>query len=83
MDQQMRTDLRRFLGALVGGDYPLTDGADAFTSGVVTSLHLLELITHVEDRYGVAVSQKDLFGGHFRSIDAMVSFVSARAAVQP
>lgn len=55
------------------------DSDDVFELGVVRSLNLIELITWVEDRYGLEVTQRDVFDGHLRSVDRMVAFLVQRA----
>jgi acyl carrier protein len=56
------------------------DADDVFALGVVRSMNLLELIVAIEDAHGFEVSQRDVFDGHLRSVDRIVSLVIARTA---
>ena len=58
----------------------LADSEDLFAAGVVKSIHLMQLITAVEDTFGFEVTQRDVHDGHLRSIDRLVAFVLARQA---
>lgn len=76
----VRGELRALLTRISGGT-GFRDDEDVFTSGVVRSINLLELIVGVEDTYGIAVEQRDVFEGHLRSVDRLTAFVAARARV--
>jgi len=74
---EFRSALRTILLELSHGAR-FTDSDDVFELGVVRSLNLIELITWVEDSYGLEVTQRDVFDGHLRSIDRMVAFLELR-----
>jgi len=74
----LRQEIRAHVSRIVGRPITMPDGEDAVAAGVIKSMNLLDLITQLEDSYGVAVSQKDIHAGHFRSIEAMASFVAVR-----
>jgi acyl carrier protein len=74
----VRDQLRTLLHRISGGA-TFRDDEDVFASGVVKSIHLLELIVGVEDGYGLVVDERDVHAGHLRSIDRLVALVSARA----
>ena len=78
---ELRADLRRFL-ATIAGSFALPDAGDLFDAGVLKSMHVIEVINHLEDTYAVVVTRKDVFAGHFRSIEAMAAFVHDRAGVR-
>jgi acyl carrier protein len=61
---------------------PFTDTEDVFSSGVVGSMNMLELVTRVEDTWGFEVTQRDIFEGHLRSVDRLVALVLAREAAR-
>jgi acyl carrier protein len=52
-----------------------------FETGLLTSVHVLDLIAYIEERFGIVVSPDDLSIENFGSIDAMVTFVDK--AMQP
>lgn len=71
----LRVEVRRYLTTLVERGSTLDDRTDLFASGAVKSMQVLELVNHLEDHYGLLVSQRDLFGGRLRSVDAIVELV--------
>ena len=74
----LRTEVRHFLGTLVERGARLDDTTDLFASGAIKSMHVLELVNHLEDTYGLAVSQRDLFSGRLRSVEAIAQLVAER-----
>lgn len=50
-------------------------GTDLFASGGVTSLFAMELVLHVEQRYGVSVRGADLKLDNFRTVTAMTALI--------
>ena len=81
MTTQLRVELRALLEKL-GGKSSFADSQDVFATSIVRSMNLLELICFLEDTYGVAISQRDVFDGNLRSIDRMVAFISERVACE-
>jgi acyl carrier protein len=77
MPIEIRTELRAVLSRL-GSGASFTDADDVFAQGVVTSFNMLELITFVEERFGLEVNQRDIFEGNLRSVDAIVALVVAQ-----
>jgi methoxymalonate biosynthesis acyl carrier protein len=54
---------------------------DLIEEGLLDSLMLVELIVHLEDRYGIVVSLDDLELDHFRSLRRVSQFIAtARSA---
>jgi acyl carrier protein len=74
----LRSQLRALLDRLSGGA-AFRDDEDVFASGVVRSIHLLELIVGVEDTYGITIEEADLGAGHLRSVERLAALVAARA----
>ena len=79
MPDDVRLQLRSLLAELSRGAR-FADADDVFALGVVRSLQLIELITWLEDTYGLEVAQRDVFDGHLRSVDRLVAFVVDRTA---
>lgn len=76
---RVRAQVRTLLDRISGGA-AFRDDEDVFASGVVKSIHLLELIVGVEDSYGLVVEQRDVHAGHLRSVERLVAFVAARGS---
>lgn len=80
MSDDVRLQLRAILSELSRGAR-FGDSDDVFEVGVLRSLSLIELITWIEDTYGFAVTQRDVFDGHLRSVDRLLAFVVGRKGV--
>jgi acyl carrier protein len=74
----VRSQVRAMLAELSPGAR-FADDEDVFASGVVGSMNLVELVTRVEDTYGLEVTQRDIFDGRLRSVDRLVGLVLAHA----
>jgi acyl carrier protein len=48
--------------------------------GILDSLAMLDLIAHLEGRYGVTVGEDEMTPENFDSIDAIVDFLGHKAA---
>jgi len=80
---EVRAEIRGFVGdtflALHPGLEP-GDDDDLLALGVIDSLGFVELVEHVEERYGIAVRDIEITEEHFGSIAAIARFVEARRA---
>ena len=54
---------------------PIDTTDDLFATGGFTSLFAMELVTFVEQRFGVTVDGPDLTLDNFRTVDAMADLV--------
>ena len=78
----VREMLRSFiLSSFLPGEEPetLDDSTLLVSSGVITSLSLLELVTFIEDRFSVALEGDDLGIARMDSIDSMVELIRERS----
>lgn len=48
-----------------------------FSSRTVDSIHIIELLTYCEKKFGVSISPLDVGFENFDSIDRMASFISS------
>ena len=76
----LRAEVRALLTRLARGSALPSDDADVFAIGLVRLLNLIELITQLEDRYGVRIDQRTLHDGHLRSVERIVTWLGARSA---
>ena len=78
----IRGTLRTFiLASFLPGEEPetLEDSTLLVSSGVITSLALLELVTFIEDRFSVCLEGDDLGIARMDSIDSMVDLIAERS----
>ena len=74
MNQDFRAALRAFIAELAHGA-PFSDDEDLVRGGIVSSLHMIELITFLGDRFGVVVSEADIHHGRLTSVTTMAALV--------
>lgn len=61
-------------GREVADDYPLID------NGVLTSLQTVELVTFLEDRFGIMVDEDEFDEENFGSVRAIAGLVSSKTS---
>lgn len=62
-------------------NHDLADDEDIFASGYVNSLFVMQLVLMIERDFGITVEDEDLDFANFRSVNALVDFVSRKRAV--
>ncbi len=55
---------------------------DLLTSGIITSLGLLRLLSFISERFGVNFSAQDLAAEHFQNVQVIAQRIEARQALQ-
>jgi acyl carrier protein len=73
--EPVRTFVRRQF--LFDGDAPLADDDPLFPD-VIDSLGVMELVTFIEEEYGITVDEDELLVDNFRSLNAIGSLVARK-----
>ena len=55
---------------------------DLLDSGIVDSMGILDLVTHLEQTYRVAISDEELMPENFRNVECIAQFVKSKSAVR-
>ena len=79
----MRDGLRSYiLENFMFGSRPedLEDWMSFLEQGILDSTGVLELVGHLEDRYGVAVTDNELVPANLDSIDRLCAFLGRKGA---
>lgn len=63
---------------LVGRARPFSDSDSFLQSGIVDSLGILDLVTFVEERFGVAVEDDEVVPDNFDSVDGLARYIRAK-----
>ncbi len=83
---QVKTDVRQFIldNFLMGGDRNKLGDADSFLDhGVIDSTGFIELVTFLEERFGIKVLDTELVPENLDSLNAIDAYVGRKqAAVQ-
>lgn len=75
----IETSVRTFLGKFVS-DPQLDADLDLFASGMVSSLYAMQLVLFVEKEHGIQVANEDLDYENFKSVNAIVDFITAKTS---
>jgi hypothetical protein len=75
----VRAEVRAHLAGSGGRDQ-FDDGADLVRVGVVNSLQVLDLIEFVAEHFRIDVQARDVYAGHFSSLERIAAFVLERGA---
>jgi acyl carrier protein len=79
----LRTELKQFIveNFLLSRDASLLRDSDSLTEqGILDSTGALELVTHLEERYGVTVQDDELHPDNLDSIDKIAAFIERKSA---
>lgn len=57
---------------------PIVDGDSLFSSGIVDSLGVLDLVMFVEEEFKITVSDEDLLPENFETIAQLAAFVETK-----
>ena len=80
--EEIRQTIRSFiLGNFLTGEPPgsLKDSTLLISSGIMTSLSLLELVTFLEERFSFTLEPEDIRVGHMDTVDLIVDLVMDRS----
>jgi acyl carrier protein len=75
-------EIRDLLGTIVGPELAGTINEDdqIFVQGIIDSMHLVELVSALESRYGFKVAGDELSPDNFASVGAMASYLDRKTA---
>ena len=74
---EIETKVRSFLGKYVSD--PEVDGdLDLVSAGLVNSLYAMQLVLFIEQEYGIQVTNEDLDYENFKSVQAIVQFITLK-----
>lgn len=79
--EQIRSALRDYiLTNFLPGEQPetLEDSTPLITSGIITSLSLVEIVTFIEDKFDVMLDHEDIGAARMDSIDRLTDLVMER-----
>ena len=79
----LQAELRQFIleNYLLTRDDPSLGDSDSLTArGILDSTGALELVLHLEERYGVTVQDEELHPDNLDSIDRIAAFIERKRA---
>ncbi|MBI3824883.1 MAG: acyl carrier protein [Candidatus Rokubacteria bacterium] len=60
------------------GGQPVADEQSLFRLGIIDSMGVFEIVTFLEDRFGVEIHDEEILRKNFDSIQRIAQFVSAK-----
>jgi acyl carrier protein len=76
---QIEREIREFIRRDLARDVERVDGSQSLLeAGILDSLGVLALVSFIEGRYGIGISDDELLPENFDSIDAIATFVARR-----
>lgn len=81
MSDTIKAELRNFIveNFLFGDDsHPLEGGTSLIENDLIDSTGVLELVSFLEERFGIAVADADIVPANLDSIDRIAAYVASR-----
>jgi acyl carrier protein len=75
-----RAAVREWLQENVTGGREVPDDEPLIENGVLTSLQTIELVTYLEERFGIVVQDDEFDEENFGSVEAVARLVESKAA---
>jgi len=75
---ELRDELLKFVATRVPAGEPLTAETDLLESELLDSLLVMDVVAHVEAKYGVKLENSDIAPRNFRTVAAIAGLVSER-----
>lgn len=60
-----------------GVDAEFSNQESLLEAGVIDSMAMVDLIEHLEERFGINISEDDMTPEHFDSVDSIAAFVGS------
>jgi acyl carrier protein len=79
--ESLKREVRQFLKTRLDRDADgVSDSDSLLEAGIIDSMAVLELVGHIEQEYGLTVSDDDMMPDNFDTIDAIATFIATRRA---
>jgi len=76
----MKEEIRHYLTSQTPGGSleSLTDSESLLEAGVIDSMSMLDLITHLESTYNITVDEDEMIPENFETMDGIVSYMQEK-----
>ena len=80
MQATIATDVRNFIvgNFLLGQECALADDASFLEEGIIDSTGILELVSHLEETYGIEITEEELVPENLDSVNRIASYLSRK-----
>ena len=76
--KEIKGDIYEFLSSFNGGEINVGFDDSLLEGGFIDSLRMIQLVTFIEERYGVYVEADDFIPENFDSINGIFNFICTR-----
>jgi len=74
----IHTAIRNFLKNAAPKGVSFTDSDNLLTKGVIDSLRMLDMMSFLEDKYGLKIDEDEMMPENFESVEAITRFVEKK-----
>lgn len=84
MQQLFATEIRAFIvkNYLMGKGDALTDDSSFLELGIIDSTGMLELVSYLENTYGIEIADEELIPDNFDSISRIVDYLGRKLSLE-
>lgn len=81
--QSTAETLRQHIAAniLFSNNYPYPDDASFLENGIIDSMNVMELVSFLEQQWGIQVEDQDIIPDNFDSVTRLAEFVQRKLSV--
>ena len=79
----MKEEIRQYLlsNSAAGGVETLSDDESLLDAGVIDSVAMVGLISHLEKTYGISIDEDDMIPENFETVDVITQYVSSKQSI--
>lgn len=79
---QPKSEIRNFImeNFLYGQDNGLGDDVSFLQKGLMDSTGILELVSFIEEKYGISIDDEELIPDNFDSLNKLSAFITSKTA---
>ena len=74
----LHTDVTNFLKKQAPKGVTFSDQDNLLTKGVIDSLKMLDLISFLQEQFGIAIDEDEMMPDNFESMHAIVTFITEK-----
>lgn len=78
MTDSVEQELLSFVASRVGTGGELATDTDLLEDELLDSLLIMDLVAHVEGRYGIRLENTDIAPANFRTVERLAGLIAAR-----
>jgi acyl carrier protein len=69
--------VRRTVASVAHGPVPTDPSASLFQEGTIDSFGVIDLVTHIEEAFGIKVPDADMVPSRFETLEKIVAYIES------